>query len=93
MGSFENLKHDWIKLQKINGVQECDLISLPWKNKLKNSENINWNLKKTDKEQIEWYNTFADREVSWRDFYDDVSYHTPLAQFFGNNRWYLKHFY
>jgi len=73
VGSFENLKDDWIKLQKINGVQESDLVRLPWKNKLKNSENINWKLKKTDKEQIEWYNTFADREVNWKDFYDDES--------------------
>jgi len=73
VGSFENLKDDWIKLQKINGVQESELISLPWKNRLKNSENINWRLKKTDKEQIEWYNTFADRELDWRDFYDDIS--------------------
>jgi len=71
IGSFENLTNDWISLQKMNGVKDSDIITLPWKNKLKNSENIDWTSRKGDKNQISWYENFEDRKVNWKDFYDD----------------------
>jgi len=73
IGRFENLSEDWIKVQIKNNVDENKIIDLPWKNRLKESKNIDWSTYGSHKRQFSEHGKLNNKNIDWKNFYDDES--------------------